>query len=163
MTDSTAKRPLFKEITVTDLDFSIQEIVIATDDVAAAAERWGGSLSAPIDGKVAYPQAGIEIDMSGVWVGDFRVAFVGDPGGDGHVAKFLAKRGEGLFELCLRTNDLAAAVEQMKAGGMRFTSEEPHILRDYEWKGEIFSEVHVMFVHPASANGVQIEVQQWHR
>ena len=148
---------------MTDLGFSIQEIVIATDDVEAAAERWGTSLGVPVDEKVAYPQAGIDIEMSGVWVDDFRLAFVNDASGKGPVAKFLSKRGEGLFELCLRTNDLEAAVEHMKAGGMSFTSEEPHILRDYEWKGEIFSEVHVMFVHPASANGTMIELQQWHR
>jgi methylmalonyl-CoA/ethylmalonyl-CoA epimerase len=148
---------------VTDLGFSIREIVIATDDVTGAAERWGGALGAPIDERLAYPQAGIEIEMSGVWVADVRLAFVSDSSGKGPVSRFLSKRGEGLFELCLRTNDLAAAVEHMKAGGMRFTSDEPHILRDYEWKGEIFSEVHVMFVHPASANGTMIELQQWHR
>ena len=148
---------------MTDLRLSIQEIVIATDDVSGAAERWGASLGAPTDAPVSYPQAGIEIEMSGVWVGDFRLAFVSDASGQGPVSKFLSKRGEGLFELCLRTSDLAAAVERMKAGGMRFTSDEPHILRDYEWKGERFSEVHVMFVHPASANGTMIELQQWHR
>ncbi|MCO5316759.1 MAG: VOC family protein [Solirubrobacterales bacterium] len=148
---------------MTDLGFSIQEIVIATSDVEAAAERWKGSLGVPADEKVAYPQAGIEIEMSGVWVGDFRLAFVSDSSGKGPVSKFLEKRGEGLFELCLRTDDLAAAVEQMKAGGMTFTSDEPHILKNYEWKGEIYSEVHVMFVHPASSNGTMIELQQWHR
>lgn len=148
---------------MSDLGFSIQEIVIATDDVAGAAERWGASLGVPTDERVTYPQPGIEIEMTGVWVGGFRLAFVGDLSGRGPVSNFLARRGEGLFELCLRTDDLAAAVEHMKAGGMRFTSEEPHILRDYEWKGEVFSEVHVMFVHPASANGTMIEVQQWHR
>ncbi|MCO5316728.1 MAG: VOC family protein, partial [Solirubrobacterales bacterium] len=127
-----------------DLEFNLQELVIATDDVEAAAERWKGSLGVPADEKVSYPQAGIEIEMSGVWVGDFRLAFVSDSSGKGPVSKFLEKRGEGLFEICIHTNDLEAAVEQMKSGGMRFTSEEPHILRNYEWKGEIFSEVHVM-------------------
>lgn len=143
--------------------FNMQELVIATDDVAGAAERWGASLGAPVDDKVSYPQAGIEIEMSGVWVGDFRLAFVSDSSGKGPVSKFLEKRGEGLFEICIHTDDLDAAVEQMKAGGMRFTSDEPHILKNYEWKGEIFSEVHVMFVHPASSNGTMIELQQWHR
>lgn len=148
---------------MTNPDFSIQEMVIATEDVEAAAARWRDSLGVPADEKVSYPQAGIEIDMSGVWIGDFRMAFVSDASGKGPVSKFLEKRGEGLFEICIRTNDLEAAVEQMKAGGMRFTTEEPHILKNYEWKGEIFSEVHVMFVHPASANGTMIELQQWHR
>lgn len=143
--------------------FSIQEMVIATHDVTGAAKRWSDSLGVTPDKTVSYPQAGIEIDMSGVWIGDFHIAFVSDASGKGPVSRFMEKRGEGLFELCIQTNDLAAAVEHMKAGGMRFTSDKVHILRNYEFKGEVFSEVHVMFVHPDSANGTQIELQQWHK
>lgn len=146
---------------MTDLEFSIQEVVIATKDVEQAAETYGKALDADVDSRVEYPQDGIGIEMTGVWVEDFRLAFVGDTTGSGHVARSIEKRGEGLFELCLRTNDLHAAMEKMKAAGIRFTTEEPHVLRDYEWRGEIFPEVHVAFVHPASSFGVQIELQEW--
>jgi methylmalonyl-CoA/ethylmalonyl-CoA epimerase len=152
-----------KETNVTELGFSIQEVVIATRDAGAAAERFGKALGAEVDERVSYPQDGIGIDMTGVWVGDFRLAFVEDTTGTGHVARSIEKRGEGLFELCLRTDDLAAAMEHMKANGLRFTSDEPHILENYEWRGEIWSEVHVAFVHPATSFGTQIEVQQWVR
>jgi methylmalonyl-CoA/ethylmalonyl-CoA epimerase len=148
---------------VADLGFSIQEIVIATRDVEKAAETYGKALDAEVDQRVEYPQDGIGIEMTGVWVEDFRIAFVGDTTGEGHVARSIEKRGEGLFELCLRTDDLAAAIAKMKAAGIRFSSEEPHILRDYEWRGEVFSEVHVVFVHPASSFGVQIELQEWRK
>lgn len=144
-----------------NLGFSIQEIVIATADAEASAKRFGEALGAPIDDKVSYPQAGIEIDMTGVWVGDFRIAFVQDSSETGHVSRFLERRGEGPYEVCLRTDDLEAAMSQLKAAGMRFTSEEPHVLKDYEWRGEIFSEVRVVFVHPQSAAGTLIELQQW--
>jgi methylmalonyl-CoA/ethylmalonyl-CoA epimerase len=144
-----------------DLGFNIQEIVIASNDVEAAAKRFGDALGGPVDDRVSYPQAGIEIDMTGVWVGDFRIAFVQDSSGSGPVSRFLERRGEGLYELCLRTNDLEAAIRRMKAAGMSFTSEEPHVLKDYEWRGEVFSEVRIAFVHPASASGALIELQQW--
>jgi methylmalonyl-CoA epimerase len=146
---------------VSELAFSIQEVVVAVNDVNAAAERFGGAFGADADEVVSYPQSGIEIDMGGIWVGDFRIAFVADVSGTGPVSKFLEKRGEGLYELCLRTADLPAAIEHMKQGGITFVSEEPHVLRDYEWRGEIFSEVRVVFVHPASSHGVLIELQQW--
>jgi methylmalonyl-CoA/ethylmalonyl-CoA epimerase len=148
---------------MTDLGFSIQEVVIATRDADGAAQRFGKALSADIDERVSYPQEGIEIDMTGVWVGDFRIAFVEDTNGSGHVSRSIEKRGEGLFELCLRTTDLPAAMEHMKSHGIRFTSDEPHILENYEWRGEIYKEVRVAFVHPASSFGTQIEVQQWVR
>jgi hypothetical protein len=35
------------------------------------------------------------------------------------------------------------------------------VLKDYEWHGEVFSEVHVAFVHPGSSFGTLIELQQW--
>jgi methylmalonyl-CoA/ethylmalonyl-CoA epimerase len=146
---------------MTDLGFSIQEVVIATRDADAAAERFGKALNADVDARVSYPQDGIGIDMTGVWVGDFRMAFVEDTTGSGHVARSIEKRGEGLFELCLRTNDLPAAMEHMSSHGIRFTDDSPHVLKDYEWRGEIFSEVRVAFVHPASSFGTLIELQQW--
>jgi methylmalonyl-CoA/ethylmalonyl-CoA epimerase len=146
---------------VADLGFNIQEIVIASNDVEAAARRFGDALGGPVDDKVSYPQAGIEIDMAGVWVGDFHIAFVQGSGGSGPVSRFLEKRGEGLYELCLRTHDLEAAMRHMKAAGMQFTSEEPHVLKDYEWRGEVFSEVRIAFVHPATSSGALIELQQW--
>lgn len=143
------------------LEFSIQEVVIATRDAEGAAERFGKALDARVDDRVSYPQPGIEIDMTGVWVGDFRIAFVQDTTGTGPVARSIEKRGEGLFELCLRTSNLPSAMEHMKAHGIRFTDDEPHVLKNYEWRGEVFSEVHVAFVHPASSFGTLIEVQQW--
>lgn len=146
---------------MTELDFSIQELVIATRDVDGAAARFGAALSAPIDERVTRAEEGIGIDMTGVWVGDFRLAFVGDMTGGGPVARFLDKRGEGVLEICLRTSDLRAAITRLKSAGFAFTSEEAHSLKDYEWKGEVYSEVLVVFVHPASACGIQIELQQW--
>jgi methylmalonyl-CoA/ethylmalonyl-CoA epimerase len=146
---------------VTDLGFSIQEVVIATRDAEAAAARFGEALNADVDARVSYPQEGIGIDMTGVWVGDFRIAFVEDTTGSGHVARSIERRGEGLFELCLRTNDLKGAMEHMSSHGLRFTDDSPHVLKDYEWHGEVFSEVHVAFVHPGSSFGTLIELQQW--
>src|SRR5215216_1825001 len=81
-----------------DLSFSIQEVVVASNDVEAAAKRFGDALGGPVDDKVSYPQAGIEIDMTGVWVGDFHIAFVQDSSGSGPVSRFLEKRGEGRYE-----------------------------------------------------------------
>jgi methylmalonyl-CoA/ethylmalonyl-CoA epimerase len=144
-----------------DLNFSIQEIVIAAHDVDAAAEQFGGALGGKVDEAVTWPEREIEIETTGMWVGDFRIAFVRDSSGEGHVSRFLGKRGEGLFEICLRTSDLEAAMEQMKAHGMRFASEEPHVLRNYPWGDEVYSEVRIAFVRPDSARGVQIELQQW--
>jgi hypothetical protein len=52
-------------------------------------------------------------------------------------------------------------MEHMRSHGIRFTDDTPHVLKDYEWRGETWSEVRVAFVHPGSSHGLLIEVQQW--
>ncbi|MQA91406.1 MAG: hypothetical protein GEU90_14460 [Gemmatimonas sp.] len=142
-------------------NFSIQEITVAVNDIGAAAERMGEALKGEVDGIESFPQKGIDIDMGGIWVGDFHIALVSDHSGSGPVSKLLENRGEGISEINVKTDDLTAAIAHMKAQGLQFVSEEPLILKDYPWRGEVYSEVHVVFVHPASNTGVQIELGQW--
>jgi methylmalonyl-CoA/ethylmalonyl-CoA epimerase len=147
-----------------ELEFSVREVTIAVEDIAAAAQRLGGALqSARIDEVVDFPADNLELKMGGVWVGegDFHLALVHAPSGRGPVGRFLEKRGEGIYELNVRTNDLPAAIEHMKAQGLRFVSETPHVLPNYEWYGEIWSELRIVFVDPATAHGVLIEVAEW--
>jgi hypothetical protein len=99
--------------------------------------------------------------MGGIWVGDFHIGLVNDPSGEGPVGRFLSKRGEGVYEVNVTTNDLPAAIEHMKSKGMRFVDEEPKVLRNYDWNGEIFSELRIVWVDPATSHGVLIEVGEW--
>jgi methylmalonyl-CoA epimerase len=65
------------------------------------------------------------------------------------VARFIAKRGEGLHHVCLRVPDLTAAVERLKADGVRLVSNEIKIGA---------SGHRYVFVHPSSAGGVLLEL-----
>jgi catechol 2,3-dioxygenase-like lactoylglutathione lyase family enzyme len=145
-------------------EFSIREVTVAVKDIEAAARRLGGALQSPrIDEVVEFPAENLELRMGGVWVGegDFHIALVHDPSGRGPVGRFLEKRGEGIYELNVRTNDLRAAIQHMKAQGFGFVSETPHVLPDYEWYGETWSELRIVFVDPRTSHGVLIEVAEW--
>jgi methylmalonyl-CoA epimerase len=65
------------------------------------------------------------------------------------VAKFIAKRGEGLHHVCLRVPDLAAVVERLKTDGVRLVSNEIKTGAG----GHRY-----VFVHPSSAGGVLLEL-----
>jgi methylmalonyl-CoA epimerase len=65
------------------------------------------------------------------------------------IAKFLAKRGEGLHHICLRVPDLRAAVEKLKREGVRLISEQIKVGAG----GHRY-----VFVHPSSAGGVLLEL-----
>lgn len=144
------------------LEFSIHEITIAVNETGEAATRFAALFSGEVDEIQRFPQQGFQMEMGGVWIGDFHIAMGSAPVGEGPVGRFLAKRGEGMYELNVRTNDLAAAVEHMKSKGIRFINEEPLVLRDYDaGHGQILSELRIAFADPKTTNGVMIEVAEW--
>jgi len=66
------------------------------------------------------------------------------------VGRFLDKRGEGLHHIALKSPDLAASVERLRAAGARLLNEpRPGA------GGHLY-----VFVHPASAGGVLLELIQ---
>jgi methylmalonyl-CoA/ethylmalonyl-CoA epimerase len=144
------------------LEFSIHEITIAVNDIDAAASHLSAALNGEADPVQEFPQEGFELHMGGVWIGDFHIAMVHDPSGAGPVARFLERRGEGVYEVNVRTNDLPAAIESMKSQGVRFINEEPRVLRNYDaGHGKVLSELRVAFADPRSTHGVLIEVAEW--
>ncbi len=86
-------------------------------------------------------------------VGESRIELLEATSDDSTIAKFIAKRGEGLHHVCLRVPNLEAAVEKLKKDGVRLVSEE--IKRGAGGHRYIF-------VHPASAGGVLLELVEGH-
>lgn len=144
------------------LEFSIHEITIAVSDREAAAATFADAFGGSIDEAQVFPQEGFQLEMGGVWIGDFHIALITDPSGEGPVGRFLAKRGPGVYEVNVRTNDLPAAIEHMKKQGVRFINEEPKVLRNYDaGHGRILSELRIVFADPSTTHGVLFEVAEW--
>lgn len=144
------------------LEFSIHEMTIAVNDIPAAQRHLAGAFAGSEDEVQSFPQESFELNMGGVWVGDFHIAMVHDPTGTGPVGRFLAKRGEGVYEVNLRTNDLPAAIEHLKAQGVRFINEEPKVLENYDaGHGQVLRELRVCFADPSTTHGVLFEVAEW--
>src|SRR3984957_13621649 len=57
-------------------------------------------------------------------VGERGLGVLGATSDDSTIAKFIAKRGEGLHHVCLKVPDLPAAVARLKKDGVRLVSEE---------------------------------------
>jgi methylmalonyl-CoA epimerase len=84
-------------------------------------------------------------------VGESRLELLEAISEDSTIAKFIAKRGEGLHHVCLRVPDLTAAVEKLKKDGVRLVSEEIKVGAG----GHRY-----VFVHPSSAGGVLLELAE---
>jgi methylmalonyl-CoA epimerase len=124
----------------------IDHIGIAVKSLAAAKliyEKLGLSISA----EETVEQEKVRVVM--VPVGESRLELLEATSEDSTIAKFVAKRGEGLHHVCLRVPDLSAAVERMKKDGVRLVSEEIKIGAG----GHRY-----VFVHPSSAGGVLLEL-----
>ncbi|TDD09713.1 methylmalonyl-CoA epimerase [Saccharopolyspora terrae] len=68
---------------------------------------------------------------------------------DSTIAKFLDKNGPGLQQLAYRVTDVEAAMEALRAKGLRLLYDEPR-------RGTADSRIN--FVHPKDAGGVLVEL-----
>ncbi len=67
------------------------------------------------------------------------------------VARFLARRGQGLHHVCIEVEDIAAELRRLRAAGVRLIDQEPR-----RGAGGCL----IAFVHPESAAGVLVEISQ---
>ena len=70
---------------------------------------------------------------------------------DSGIAKYLAKRGQGLHHLCLEVDDIEGMMVQLKEKNIRLINEEPRTAAD----GKKYA-----FIHPESTGGVLVELYQ---
>ncbi len=130
------------------MDFSIDHLGIAVKSLAAAKviyEKLGLSVS---------PEETVEheqVRLVMVPVGESRLELLEPTSENSTIAKFIAKRGEGLHHICMKVPDLPAAVERLKKDGVRLVSDEI--------KTGAGGHKYV-FVHPSSAGGVLLELVQ---
>jgi methylmalonyl-CoA epimerase len=82
-------------------------------------------------------------------VGESRIELLEATSDDSAIARFIARRGEGLHHVALSVPDLSATVEQLKRNGTRLISDEIKVGAG----GHLY-----VFVHPSSAGGVLLEL-----
>lgn len=70
---------------------------------------------------------------------------------DSAIAKFIAKKGEGVHHIAFEVDDIETEMERLKKAGFVLLNDEPKRGADNKL---------VCFVHPKSANGVLIELCQ---
>lgn len=86
-------------------------------------------------------------------VGDTEVELLESTHEDGPIAKFIEKKGEGIQHLAFRVDNIEAAIEAMKAKGIKMIDETPR----YGAGG-----AKIAFCHPKSTNGILIELSERH-
>jgi methylmalonyl-CoA epimerase len=132
------------------MDYKIDHLGIAVKSLTAAKaiyEKLGLQISP--EETVAAEQVRLVM----VPVGESRLELLEPTAESSTIAKFIAKRGEGLHHICLRVPDLPEAVTRLKSEGVRLVSDEIKTGAG----GHRY-----VFVHPASTGGVLLELVQAH-
>ena len=130
------------------MDFSIDHLGIAVKSLAAAKAIYE-KLGLSVSGEETVEQEQVRIVM--IPVGASRLELLEATSENSTIAKFIAKRGEGLHHICLKVPDLRETVARLKKDDVRLVSEEIKTGAG----GHQY-----IFVHPSSTGGVLLELVQ---
>ena len=128
---------------------AINHIAVVVEDMEKSLAFWRDALGINLHelrdvpaekSQVAFlPLAGAEVEL------------VMPTTDDSGIAKYLAKRGQGMHHLCLEVDDIDGMLTHLKSKNIRLINEEPRTAAD----GKKYA-----FIHPESTGGVLVELYQ---
>jgi methylmalonyl-CoA epimerase len=125
----------------------IDHIGIAVHSLDESLEFYRDALGFEPKARVTVPQEKVRVAM--LPAGEPRIELLEATSDDSPIARFLAKRGEGLHHIAMQVADLDAAVERLKAAGHRLVTDQIRTgAEGYRY----------IFIHPKSAHGVLLEL-----
>lgn len=127
----------------------IEHLGIAVADINKSNELFTKLL-----GSSAYKQEGVASEgvmTSFFMLGDTKIELLEATAETSAIAKFIAKRGEGIHHIALDVDDIYAEIQRLKAEGFEFINETPKEGADNKL---------IVFLHPKSTNGMLVELCQ---
>lgn len=128
---------------------ALDHIAVAVPDLQQAIERFVEDFQLPLGGTEDVVEA--KTTAAFLPLPPTSIELIHPLNDEGPVKTFLEKKGGGLHHLCFRSDDIDADVERLKGKGYQFLSDAPT-------PGAHGSRV--IFIHPRSAGGVLIEINQ---
>jgi methylmalonyl-CoA epimerase len=125
----------------------IDHLGIAVRSIEDSLRFYREAMGLELKGAETVEDQGVQVAI--LPVGESRIELLEPVSDDSPVGRFIAKRGEGLHHICYEVEDLAAKLEDLRSRGVRVLDGYPR--RGAEGKL-------VAFLHPASANGVLVEL-----
>jgi methylmalonyl-CoA epimerase len=128
----------------------IAHLGIAIKDLDAGKKLYGKNLGLALKGDEVVESQKVKVSFIGV--GESNLELLIPTADDSPVAKFLETKGEGFHHLALEVEDLAGALEELKAAGVRLIDEKPR---------EGAHGALVAFIHPKATYGLLLELCQY--
>ena len=128
---------------------SINHVAIVVEDMEKSLSFWRDALEIELHELRDVPAEKSQVAFLPVAGGEIEL--VRPTSDDSGIAKYLAKRGQGMHHLCLEVDDIEGMMAQLKEKGVRLINEEPRTAAD----GKKYA-----FIHPESTSGVLVELYQ---
>jgi methylmalonyl-CoA/ethylmalonyl-CoA epimerase len=125
----------------------IDHIGVAVADLDEALALHAQTYGMPVVHRETIESQGVEAVL--LDVGEKHVELLRPLAGDTPVGRFLARRGPGLHHVAYQVEDIEAALEQLRARGIRLIDEAPRTG---------IRRTRVAFLHPLASGGVLTEL-----
>ena len=129
----------------------IEHIAIVVQDLDGALKVYRDALGLPLLRVEEVPAEHVKVAFLALPHGEGHIELVQPTDSETGIARFLAKRGEGIHHICFRVDDIAAAMARLTDSSMQTIEQEPRLGRH----GQKYA-----FVHPKTAHGVLIELYE---
>jgi methylmalonyl-CoA/ethylmalonyl-CoA epimerase len=126
----------------------IDHIAVVVENLEAALGVYRDALGLPVSKVETIPEQ--DVKMAFLPSGDSEIELLEPINADSGIARYLAKRGEGLHHICLEVDDIQATLAELRAKGAQLIDETPR-------RGAYGQ---VAFIHPKGAHGVLVELLQ---
>ena len=124
----------------------VDHIGIVVRDIAAALKVYQDALGLPL--RETQELADQQVTVAFLPIGESNIELVQPTSEDSGVARYLAKRGEGIHHICIEVEDIEAALARLEAHDVELIDQTPR-------QG---AHGRVAFVHPKGAHGVLVEL-----
>jgi methylmalonyl-CoA/ethylmalonyl-CoA epimerase len=129
----------------------IDHIAVVVRDLDAALRVYHDVLGLPLGRLEEVPAEKVKVAFLPMPEGDSEVELVQPTADDTGIARYLAKRGEGMHHICFEVDDIEAAMSELSAAGLQVLEEKPRLGS----QGQKY-----VFIHPKTAHGVLIELYE---
>jgi len=127
----------------------LDHIGIAVGDIDAALAFYRDALGLEIAAPEDVPSQRVRAHL--IPTGECALELLEATAPDSPIARYLQKRGPGIHHITLRVDDIRAALEHLRARGVRLIDEQPRPGAEAAL---------VAFIHPSAAHGVLVELKQ---
>jgi methylmalonyl-CoA epimerase len=129
--------------------FGLHHVAIATNDITKHNEIFENIFGLKIGDIETNPANNLKLSFFNF--GNADVEFLEPLDRDSTIAKFLEKKGPGIHHICILVDDIANALEELKAKNIKLVDQNPR----QGAEGSL-----IAFIHPDSTGGILIELKE---